>query len=183
MSEETVQAHFTYNLANATIRHWPFPHIYYENVFPDDFYAGLLKSMPEFPSYSPISKVRPVIRKDGKPAYPDRFIITLDHKMETLGSYWDNLRNILHSQPTHMTLLSKFRAIVETRIANNVELEPDAILIRDRTNYVLGPHTDNPKRLAVLILYLPETDKNPAFRDKPLYPKHSGYGLSRRPPL
>ena len=161
MRKETVQAHFTYNLANATVRHYPFPHLYYENVFPDNFYTSLIKSMPEFPSYSPMSKVRPVFRSDGKPAYPDRFVITLNHKMKSIGPHWDILQKVLDSQPTHMTLLSKFRNIIQPRIGDDAVLEPDAILIRDRTNYTLGPHTDNPKRLAVLIIYLPETNENP----------------------
>jgi|TARA_B110000208_G_scaffold160601_1_gene195816 hypothetical protein len=160
MSEQSIQAHFNYHLANSVVRNWPFPHLYYENVFPDNFYSRLIKSLPDFPVYDPISKVRPVIKTDGGVAFPDRFVITIDNDMKSLGPDWDVARDVIRSQATHIGLLSKFNDIIQNRLTEQTNVEPDSILIRDRTNYVLGPHTDNPARLAVLIIYLPENNEN-----------------------
>ena len=171
MPEQSIQAHFNYHLANSVVRNWPFPHLYYENVFPDDFYSRLVKSLPEFPVYDPISKVRAVKKRGGGVAFPDRFVITIDDNMKSLGPDWDIARVIIRSQATHVGLLSKFNDIIQQRLTEQTNVEPDAILIRDRTNYVLGPHTDNPSRLAVLIIYLPETDKNPHLGTSIYVPK------------
>lgn len=59
-----------------------------------------------------------------------------------------------------MTLLDIFQDSLHQRLTDNPPLEPDALLIRDRTNYALGPHTDNPIRYVVFIVYLPETAEN-----------------------
>ena len=171
MPEQSIQAHFNYHLANSVVRNWPFPHLYYENVFPDDFYSRLVKSLPEFPVYDPISKVRAVKKRGGGVAFPDRFVITIDDNMKSLGPDWDIARVIIRSQATHVGLLSKFNDIIQQRLTEQTNVEPDAILIRDRTNYVLGPHTDNPSRLAVLIIYLPETDENPHLGTSIYVPK------------
>ncbi len=157
MEEKSIQAHFTYNLANATVRNWPFPHLYYENVFPDEFYTNLIKFMPKFLDYSQVSKVRGVTSDSGSPAYPDRFVIALDDKMEDFGSYWNIAKNVIRSESTSFTLLEKFRETINTRLGNDFTVEPDALLIRDRTNYEIGPHSDHPRRVVILIIYLPET--------------------------
>lgn len=171
MPEQSIQAHFNYHLANSVVRNWPFPHLYYENVFPDDFYSRLVKSLPEFPVYDPISKVRAVKKRGGGVAFPDRFVITIDDNMKSLGPDWDIARVIIRSQATHVGLLSKFNDIIQQRLTEQTNVEPDSILIRDRTNYVLGPHTDSPSRLAVLIIYLPETDENPHLGTSIYVPK------------
>ncbi len=174
MTEQSILAHFTYNLANAVVRNWPFPHLFYENVFPEDFYADLVKSIPDFSEYAPISKVRKVSSKGNSVPFPDRFVITLNPEQNSMGTHWDTASAILRSEQTCMTLLDKFKETVQPRLIERPLVEPDALLIRDRTNYVLGPHTDIPRRLAVLIIYLPETEDNPHLGTSLYVPKDKG---------
>lgn len=161
MSSQSIQAHFTYNLANSRVREWPFPHAYYENVFPEDFYARLVGLKPDSAMYDPIDSVRPVTQSDGNPAFPDRSVIMLSGETPNLNPDWKTLENVLHSDETRTTLLDKFIDTVRPRLYDNSPLDVTVQLIRDKQNYDLGPHTDNPRRYVVLIIYLPETDAKP----------------------
>ena len=40
-----------YQIANATMREYPYAHIYVEDVFPEDFYAGLRAHWPGADSF------------------------------------------------------------------------------------------------------------------------------------
>ena len=52
---------------------------------------------------------------------------------------------------------------------------PDAMLIKDRSNYSLGPHTDNLRRLVILFVYLPTTDADPHLGTSLYVPKKEGF--------
>ncbi len=175
VSEPSVQAHLTYNLANARIRNWPFPHLFFENVFPDDFYAGLMDTMPGEGAYSPIGKLRNVYNTVGTEPYPDRFVMRLDENMTDCGRYWNTAMRTIRSAETAATLLDHFGDTVGQRLTRNATFEPDSILIRDKTNYKLGPHTDNPVRFVVLIVYLPETRDNEHLGTSIYVPKTPGF--------
>ena len=69
MLEKNIQAHFNSNLAKATVHQLPFQYLFYENVFPLNFYNDLIGSLPKFPVYDPYAKGRP-----GGNEFPDRFI-------------------------------------------------------------------------------------------------------------
>ena len=155
MLEQDIKIHFNSNLEKATIRHFPFQYLFYENVFPLDFYNDLIKSLPELPVYDPYSKARP-----GGNDFSGRFIINLNKNTKNIGSAWKIARELLHNRATQLTLLSKFQEIVDRRVNKNTTLETDTILIRDRTNYELNPHTDHPQRVVVLIIYLAKSNNS-----------------------
>jgi len=155
MLEKNIQAHFNSNLAKATVHQLPFQYLFYENVFPLYFYNNLIDSLPKFPVYDPYAKERP-----GGNEFPDRFIINLDENMKNIGDAWKIARNVIRNRSTQLTLLNKFKETVSLRINKRAILEPDSILIRDRTNYALNPHTDHPRRVVIMIIYLPKSDKN-----------------------
>ena len=154
MLEQNIQAHFDANLVGAKVQQSPFQYLFYENVFPIDFYNNLIGSLPKFPVYDRYSKGRP-----GGNTFPDRFIINLDDNMKNIGQSWKIARNVIQNHSTQLTLLGKFKETVNVRMEKDTVLEPDSILIRDRTNYALNPHTDHPRRVVIMIVYLPETAK------------------------
>jgi hypothetical protein len=158
MSEQSIQAHFTYSLANSEVRNWPFPHAYYEDVFPKDFYEDLVGSMPGPSAYKPIDDLGKVRRHDGGAAFPDRQVITLDENTENLNATWEIATRVIRSDKTMVTLLSKFFETVGPRLSDDIQYKMDAQLIKDRTNHTLGPHTDHSRRLVVLLIYLPKDD-------------------------
>jgi hypothetical protein len=161
MSEQSIQAHFTYNLQSARVRPWPFPHVYYENVFPADFYASLVETMQDPEDFTPIAAHGNVKRFDGTTAYPDRYVALLDEETEGLSPEWNTATKVFRSLETRSAMLDKFIDVVRPRLYKNPELGVDLQLIRDKTDYALGPHTDHPRRYVVLLVYLPKTDENP----------------------
>jgi hypothetical protein len=44
------------------------------------------------------------------------------------------------------------------RVDGELVISGDALIISDRTNYGIGPHTDAPQRLLSFLFYLPEDD-------------------------
>ncbi len=179
--DQSVTAHFIYNLANAAIRPWPFPHLYYENVFPDEFYLRLQDTMPEFQAFDQIAKVRPVESSDGSVPYKDRFVISLNGDVPHLPPPWKTVQNIFKSQNISKALLGKFGPYLTKRLVEGEQIVPDALLIRDRRNYSLGPHTDQPLRLVILIIYLPLTDAEPHLGTSLYVPKEDGFTCAGGP--
>ena len=155
MLAQDITAHFNYNLDKAIVHEFPFQHLYYDNVFPINFYNDLVASLPEFPVYNPYAKERP-----GGNTFPDRFIINLNNKKETIGSSWEIVRGILQNHSTQITLMSKFQRTVGPRMSKDNIVGTDSILIRDQSNYELSPHTDHPRRIVILIIYLTKSDKH-----------------------
>lgn len=172
---QSISAHFIYNLANASIRLWPFPHLYFENAFPDEFYSQIQESMPEFETFEPIGKVRYRSKSDRKFAYKDRYVISFNEEVTHLKPPWQTVQNIFRDQNTGMAMLGKFEPHLREQLADLGDLVPDGLLIKDRRNYSLGPHTDQPHRLIVLLLYLPSTDADPHLGTSLYVPKEEGF--------
>lgn len=168
---QTVTAHLIHQLNNAAIQSMPFPHFYMENVFPDDFYAELQENMPAFPAYEPISKVRNIRSPDGKPAFNDRFVISFSDGKTEISPFWQGVRSVLFGQEFGSALLAKFGPALRQRTNGESELGQDLVLIRDRQNYDLGPHTDHPNRLVVFLVYLANPDDNPDLGTSLYVPK------------
>ena len=154
MLKQHIKTHFNSNLDKATIHQSPFQYLYYENVFPVNFYNDLITSLPNSPVYNPYAKERP-----GGNNFPDRFIINLNEKIEALSSSWEIVRSVLQNRSTQITLMSKFQETTDLQMSKDNIFETDAILIRDKTNYELSPHTDHPRRMVVLIIYLAKSDE------------------------
>ncbi len=173
--DQSITAHLIYNLANTTIRPWPFPHLYFENAFPDEFYLRLQDAMPPFQDFDQIAKIRDVRSSDGSVPYKDRFVISFNDDVPHLQPPWKTVQNMFMDQKIGMALLGKFEPYLTERLAEGEEVIPDALLIRDRGNYSLGPHTDHPLRLVILIIYLPLTDAEPHLGTSLYVPKEDGF--------
>ena len=52
-----VEEHVLYRIFNAPVREYPYPHIYVENIFPDDFYAELRANWPDSAAFKPLAVV------------------------------------------------------------------------------------------------------------------------------
>jgi hypothetical protein len=170
-----VESHVVYNIANAAVRSYPFPHFYVHPVFPEGYYQALLAKLPALAVYKPISETGTV----GKGAYSDRYITSIEDEFERgAGDFWETLRTWLSGPSFANLILHKFEAGIAQRYGANARLttSTDVRLVRDFTNYSIPPHTDAPHKLASLLFYLPPDDskaalgtsifthENPAFR-------------------
>ncbi|MBM08835.1 MAG: hypothetical protein CMF69_04555 [Magnetovibrio sp.] len=152
-----------YNLLNTGIKHYPFPHFFIEDFFPSSFYQSVIDNLPENRDFLPIEDTGRV--KGYKKT--DRYVIPLDNKdpqkiPSRVRSFWTSVTDVLQDPRFCQALLSKFEPYLKKRFGVNLEkmgFYPDILLIRDKSKYSLWPHTDTQKRVLVLIIYLPKSDK------------------------
>lgn len=164
--------HFAYQLANAPLRTFPFPHAYVENVFPESFYAQLQACLPHQAELSPIADKRPVN------GYPDRYVMTfddvsLDALTDDRKAFWKNFRDRFTGGMMGGLLLDKFAGVVSERFKDSAgfTFHDELLLINDRSGYALGPHTDSPRKVISLLFYLPADASSAAFGTSIYLPK------------
>jgi hypothetical protein len=174
-----VEAQFFTKLEQAPIETEPFPHFYIENIFPDGLYAQMLRNLPADGDLTPLGKTGLVTPG----AYPERSILRLDgaetaRLKDAQRNFWDDLAaRFLGGRLTEMQF-RRFMPHVLERFGKKLlklRLAEQAMLVRDRTRYSLGPHTDAPHRLLTLLFYLP-ADRSLAHLGTTLYaPKDKSF--------
>ena len=158
----SVEEHVIYQIANAPIREYPYPHLYVESVFPGDFYAALRKNWPS---------AQHLVRLDAtgrmpKGSYPERFVMPLsktavDKLPEEVRGFWNVFGGWFLDQRFLHALIEKFEASIRQRFTGGLEkllFSIDSLVVRDHTNYQLGPHTDAPYKLMSLLFYCPDDE-------------------------
>lgn len=153
-----VESALIYNVANAPVRTFPYPHIYVPEVFPADFYAELQANIPDPAAMIPISEARPVT------GYKERFVLDLAQHGDTLPptqtAFWTKANAALTRGPFRDALVEKFRPTLAKRFAGQgeVHLTQETLLVEDITHYALGPHTDTPAKVVTVLFYLPKDE-------------------------
>jgi hypothetical protein len=149
-----------YKVANAPVNHWPFPHFYVRDIFPDDFYARMQQMLPDPGNLRSLPDVRPV----PKGSYKERFVIpvapeALEVLPEEQKAFWNELRSWLVGGAFARTLLDKFGPQIQQRFAGQrIKFYDEALLVQDTTHYALGPHSDAPRKVVTLLFYLPRDE-------------------------
>lgn len=152
-----------YKLLNADIRSYPFPHFFIEGLFPEDAYGEILANLPSDADFTAIEDTSRVIRNDGKKS--DRYVIPLrEDSMQKFPAhsrdFWREFTGFINGQDFARVLMAKYTPYLNQRFGaalGQTDFHPDALLIRDKSDYLLGPHTDTPRRVIVFLLYLPQT--------------------------
>ncbi len=158
-----VETELIYNIANAPIRPFPYPHIYVPDIFPSDFYSALQQNIPDPSVMVPIEKAR------GLKGYDERFVLDLseDHHLggqhltalpEEKKKFWQEFASWLLAGSLMNLLLTKFRPFVDQRFKGSpgVEFYNESLLVQDITKYALGPHSDSQRKVITLLFYLPQ---------------------------
>lgn len=184
-----VEEYVIYQITNSPMREYPYPHVYVDSVFPPEFYRELRRNWPTAANLVTLESTGRV----PKGAYPERFIMPLrDDEVEKLppdrGQFWKEFATWLLGGHRFMeALIEKFEPFVKQRFGaklGEVGFLAESLVVRDHTNYKIGPHTDAPHRLLSLLFYCPEDDSlrhlgtsiytpiDPAFRCQggPHYP-------------
>jgi hypothetical protein len=151
--EAATLSHLIQRIASAPITASPYPHFHAEHVFPEEFYPELLSNIPDISYFSRLEN------------YPQRFYLTFtEEKLEQLPFahflFWQNFATSIWSKKFVSAILEKFQPQLKERFGENflkVQLGIDASLIRDQSDYSIGPHTDHPDKIATLIFYLPSS--------------------------
>lgn len=158
----SVEDHVLYQIFNAPLRNYPYPHIYVENVFPEDFYRELRRNWPDSSAFVPLAATGRV----SPGAYPERFVIPVSPEgIATLTPerrpFWESFAQWFAGHDFCMTMIEKFEPEVMERLGNDIATctyGADVLAVRDLTNYSIGPHTDAPHRLVTMLFYCPEDD-------------------------
>lgn len=152
--------HVLGRISVAEVRLHPTPHIFVENVFPDNVYKDILSNLPD--NYVTIDKVRQI------KGYKKRLVSIPD------SSFWDELNAELRSGLLKQVLCNKFGISSEG-------LTDETLLIRDLTGYKIGPHTDSPAKVISALFYLAK-DESQLDAGTSLYvPKKQGFVCSGGP--
>lgn len=165
-----IEQQVMYRIANAAVRGWPFPHLVAEDVFPADFYARLLDALPPLESYRTIADAGRVSLATPD-AYRQRHTIDLtqpepERFPPAQREFWADLLGWLIGERFTMFALQQFGALVGARFGGRLgeaRFHPEFQLVRDFTDYSLGPHTDSPHKVVVLLFYLPRTAERDAL--------------------
>ena len=145
-----------YNIGNAPIQMFPYPHVFVRDVFPRDYYDEMQRRLPPSDLLKPIAEARNVH------GYPERFVLTLTPPElaklpEPYRAFWSELAGWLIGGRFASLVLGKFGQFIEQRFQgmSGVEFVDEALLVEDRTRYSLGPHTDTPLKVLSMLFYLP----------------------------
>ena len=157
-----VKEQVIYRIANAPISEYPYPHFYLEDVFPTQFYAELRANWPDSSSLVSL----PDTGRVTKGLYEERFVLPLNAKgisrlSEDRRAFWTEFGRWFMAPRFLTAMVDKFDRYVQARFGpeiDQVKFEADALVVRDHTNYKIGPHTDAPHRLLSLLFYCPDDD-------------------------
>lgn len=159
-----VEQQVMYRLANAAMRPWPYPHVVVDDVFPADYYARLVDALPPLDTYRTIVDTGRVAEATPD-AYRQRYTIDMTRPEPerfplAQRDVWAGLLDWLIGQRFLTFALQRFSPLVQARFGdrlNRVNFYPEFQLVRDFTDYALGPHTDNARKVVVMLFYLPRT--------------------------
>jgi len=133
-------------LRDASVRLWPFPHVFVRDIFSSAFYNILYNALDGVEKdFIPLNETGRVTRN-----YSDQRFVR-----RSLGEVHDALTQILSLPVLGEQLLAKFFV---TGIQN---LHDEILVIRDFPGYSLGPHTDSPSKVISCLFYLARDDARP----------------------
>jgi hypothetical protein len=168
-----------YQVANARIREYPFPHFYINPIFPESFYLALRDHLPDISAYRRLDETGTV----PKGTYEERFICDVEDLEEPgsaddSGSFWGELNTWLTGPSFAKLLMYRFSDALADRFGSDAQVRTtiESRLVRDYSNYAIAPHTDTPRKLVSLLFYMPPDEsmvdlgtsiyapKDPSFR-------------------
>lgn len=158
-----VEEQVIYRIANAPLRAYPFPHLYIDSIFPPEDHARLRRNWPNASQLVTLESTGRV----PKGTYPERFIMPLRSKEvnalpEERREFWSGFADwMLASNRFLFTLIDKFEPYVRSRFGSELEhvgFSHEVLVVRDHSNYNLGPHTDSPRHVLSLLFYCPDDD-------------------------
>jgi len=140
----------------------PFFYVQLDRVFPEEFYAEMLRTMPDENDYRPMSGKSKIgsSRADGKPTRTkiDLFPEYIRHLPAEKFGVWEKVGRVLRSDELKTVVMEKLAPGLRKRFGENfasVGMYPVPILTRDIPGYRVFKHTDSLWKGITVQLYLP----------------------------
>ena len=144
-------------IRQTTLEEEPFPYLVIDDFFPENYYQEILQHFPDDSQMIPLSET-------GRSNYKDRLVTLFnqDHFSrlhENDRKFWQEFAGWLYSDKFINSTIDKFLPHVACRLADlggdgDIKLQGDALIVSDKSNYSIGPHTDAPHRLITFLFYL-----------------------------
>jgi len=122
-------------------------------------------------------------------SYSRRFAISLhtDEIQQIENSkkeFWLEIRNLIISDDVIRTMLRVFAPHVTERFGDRlsqIRFKPWVDLVRDKSRFSLGPHSDTPRNVVVFLFYLPENAANKHLGTSVYVPKDPSFSCPGGP--
>ncbi len=172
---DSIKSEIAYKIYNSSVNRYPFAHSETENILPNRILEEILENWPqsdEFKTNLESGSVVRVDQSDKEHPYNFRYQINLTDSKEINQikneriEFWKNFAEILGSGEVILalinlyanTLMRRFKLDNLSNLLTDIKYVPRLHLLHDKTNYSLGPHTDNPDKVIVVLIYF-ESDK------------------------
>jgi hypothetical protein len=156
------ELHMAYKFGNTSINTFPYPHLYIQNVFPNDFYSQILKNLPSVNSMTSLPDLYP--EQPGFKGYKERYVLEFlrDEHIQKIEKdkqeFWKGVSSSFLKGQFGNLLRAKFKLYLDMRfkLIGDVNFSVEMQLINDKKNYSLGPHSDHSRKVISALLYLPK---------------------------
>ena len=151
-----VSAYAGAQVAAAPLLTDPFEHCVVDNILPAPVFEAIHENWPD-------DDVLMSLPDTGRTSiYKERYVMLmredfLNKLSEAQQVFWLSVMDVVMGSDVVLSLVDKFRDILLPRIAHlpeDVHLNPEMLVISDRDNYSIGPHTDTEFRFISLLYYL-----------------------------
>jgi hypothetical protein len=158
----TLISHAVESIEASDVYSLPFPHIFFRNFFPDDFYRELIKKLPE-QGYESIAanETRMALRLYGE---------NVELVDEDLRHSWRAVSQMLASKEVENAIRNKLTEGLSIRAIGDKVGSPDKlnlvakpVLYVDRDGYQIKPHPDARKKVVTMQLYCPADNSQEAL--------------------
>lgn len=177
---EKAQSHFIRRLDQAVVDLEPYPHFYIEQVFPEDYYQLMIELLPTQEAYrkwTDVGKVKleQYSRRDQCYLEPE----WLNAQPPKQRNFWLGFAEWFLGDRLAQAAMQKFSDTLVQRFKCPASAWPEiftqAIFLRHRADYYIGPHTDIPSKVVNILLYLPETNLHEELGTSILVPKDASF--------
>jgi hypothetical protein len=152
-----------YQIANAPVRDFPYPHVLVHDIFPADFYRELRANLPEKSALTTLGSLGRVQGTD----YPARLVMPLTREAIAAlpapqGAFWEDVAGWILGGGFAQAMIAKFAPYLKRRFGDlgKVSFRDEVLIVRDSTAYSLSPHTDALHKVLSFLFYLPPDASN-----------------------
>lgn len=165
MDKNIVVQHMVSRCRKASLVDEPFPYFFIEDLFPDEYYQQLLDNKP---NNSQLVLMSSSGRTQGG-VFDDRLMLDMTEdeflKLDAQRqSFWGHLNTVLLSQAFAESITRVFWKQLQVRglvgKGKTLSINSEALFMRDRNGFRMGPHTDSPKRFISTMIYLPDNNEH-----------------------
>ncbi len=180
-----VESRVLQEVAAAPVIREPFEHCVIDEVFPQEFFREIQANWPELEQFLPLEESGR-LRSKGRQKGKRNVVFLTDEGLERLDAgrrrFWaERMRSWLCTPQFQDAVIGKFRDVLGPRLGADTEIVADGLIVSDRTEYSIGPHTDHPRRLVSMLFYLPPDASLRQFGTALYKPKAEGFTCAGGP--